>query len=102
MRHELDAAAYRDAIEAADWFERQDRGRGEDFLDEVDAAIDRIVAAPEGGSRLETSDDPAVRRMPMKRFPYVVIYEQRPDGICILAVAHTRRRPDYWSSRRNQ
>ncbi|MBI3461482.1 MAG: type II toxin-antitoxin system RelE/ParE family toxin [Planctomycetes bacterium] len=35
----------------------------------------------------------------LPRFPYRIIYEVRSDEIVILAIAHNRRRPGYWSRR---
>lgn len=39
------------------------------------------------------------RRLPMARFPYSIVYSIEPDAVWILAVAHQRRRPDYWKDR---
>lgn len=32
-------------------------------------------------------------------FPYALFYRRGPDGIVIAAVAHQKRRPDYWRRR---
>jgi hypothetical protein len=40
------------------------------------------------------------RRFLLHRFPYLLIYREREDGVIqILAVAHTSRRPGYWKER---
>jgi hypothetical protein len=50
---------------------------------------------------LETlSDEPSVRRFLLKRFPFAIVYEVVSSDIQILAVAHARRRPQYWKKRR--
>lgn len=36
----------------------------------------------------------------LKRFPYGIIYAQLDERILILAVAHAKRSPGYWESRR--
>jgi len=41
----------------------------------------------------------ANRRMPLRRFPYSVVYLLLPEEIRVLAVAHQRRKPGYWSGR---
>ncbi len=41
----------------------------------------------------------AVRRVAVKRFPYHVFYLEAPEELRILAVAHDRREPDYWTTR---
>jgi hypothetical protein len=35
----------------------------------------------------------------LRRFPYVVIYEVRPDLIEVLAIAHASQAHDYWLTR---
>ena len=39
------------------------------------------------------------RRFPLRRFPFSLIYRIAGDQLRILAVAHRRRRPGYWSQR---
>jgi plasmid stabilization system protein ParE len=41
-----------------------------------------------------------IRRMPLRRFPYSVIYQVRGDEIRVVALAHQRRKPGYWRGRR--
>lgn len=41
----------------------------------------------------------AVRRLAVKRFPYHVFYLEAPEELRILAVAHDRREPGYWTIR---
>jgi len=36
------------------------------------------------------------RRHLARRFPYALIYVERPKHLAVLAVAHCKRRPDYW------
>jgi len=38
--------------------------------------------------------------MRVARFPYAVLYSIVGDQIRVMAVAHDRRRPFYWSGRR--
>jgi hypothetical protein len=40
------------------------------------------------------------RRYYLKRFPYTIAYREAGELIEIGAVAHQKRRPDYWSRRR--
>jgi plasmid stabilization system protein ParE len=39
------------------------------------------------------------RRYLFRRFPYSIIYQITTDELRIVAVAHQRRRPGYWSKR---
>jgi toxin ParE1/3/4 len=39
------------------------------------------------------------RRHLGRRFPYALIYVERLTHLSVLAVAHYKRRPDYWRER---
>lgn len=54
---------------------------------------------PELEHRSTGADDLDVRRVPVSRFPYHLAYLVTPEEIHVLAVAHDRRRPIYWSGR---
>jgi hypothetical protein len=56
--------------EAAEFYEGRVAGLGADFLDEVDAAIERICRFPEAWGRL--GDD--YRRCSLRKFPFLIIY----------------------------
>ena len=67
----------------------------------VDEAVQRIRIDPLAFALLETlPDEPNVRRFLLNRFPYAIIYEVVSTEIRILAVAHARRRPQFWEKRR--
>lgn len=85
---------------AGRWYEDRRPHLGVEFFDAVDAVIDRIVAMPRAGA-LVPQMPPAlsVRRRAVTRFPYQVVYLERPTHIRILAIAHDRRKPGYWQSR---
>lgn len=40
------------------------------------------------------------RRYLLRRFPYSIIYQVTADELRVVAVAHQRRRPAYWSNRK--
>ena len=85
---------------AGRWYENHRQHLGVEFFDAVDATIDQILMLPDAGSLLaRVPADLPVRRRAVPRFPYHVIYVQIEDQIRILAVAHDRRRPGYWSER---
>jgi len=86
--------------EAGHWYEERRTGLGAEFFDAVDAALGYIVRLPHAGARVpRVSADLPVRRAPVKRFPYHVIYLEERETIRVLAVAHDRRRPGYWTTR---
>jgi plasmid stabilization system protein ParE len=39
------------------------------------------------------------RRFPIRRFPYSIIYDIRDNELRVVAIAHHRQKPDYWSDR---
>lgn len=43
----------------------------------------------------------AARRIPLRHFPFFVIYRIHDDFIEVMAMAHTSRKPTYWRSRFN-
>jgi plasmid stabilization system protein ParE len=90
-------AAREELATAVRWFEEQRSGLGAEFYGEVVATTDRLRAFPEGGTPI--SPDQLTRRVIVSRFPYQVVYRLTPTEIVVLAVAHLKRRPNYWKDR---
>jgi toxin ParE1/3/4 len=68
-----------------------------DDLDaKIESALTEIASHPERYSHWEGT--PA-RKYVLPRFPYVIFYLNRTDGVQIVALAHTSRSPGYWKSR---
>jgi plasmid stabilization system protein ParE len=65
------------------------------FLATIDAALAQLLAHPEAAPVARGT----IRRKPLRRFPYSLLYTLRPGEIRILAVMHQSRRPYYWSGR---
>jgi plasmid stabilization system protein ParE len=85
---------------AGRWYEERRVGLGLEFIDAVDAAIDQIARLPHAGTPVRRlPPDLLVRRAPVKRFPYHVVYLEMETTIRVLAIAHERRKPGYWKSR---
>ena len=82
--------------EAADFYDVEDPGLGNIFIDEVERAIEIIARFPEAATLVRGR----VRKKLLVKFPYSLIYSVRSDEIRLLAVAHQRRRPFYWRGRR--
>ena len=85
--------------EAGRWYEAHRAGLGIEFLAAVDNAVARIAETPRVGSPVPGVSDQAIRRRPVRRFPYHVVYIELSDWLQILAIAHDRRRPGYWVGR---
>ena len=91
-----------EAAEAVIWYDDQRLGLGDEFLAELQQALDRVQRGPATMSRLESYAGPhEVRRCLLKRFPYLVIFACRPQEVLIVAISHARRRPLYWLERLN-
>jgi toxin ParE1/3/4 len=82
-------------IEAVAYYEQQSPGLGEGLYDE----IRRMTAAIEQAPHQYPSGRHGSRRILGRRFPYSLVYIERPDCVYIVAVAHAKRRPDYWQAR---
>ena len=85
--------------EAARWYETHRPRLGTEFLDAVGTTVSQIAEAPRIGSLVPGVSDETIRRRPVRRFPYHVVYMELPDRLQLLAIAHDRRRPGYWSGR---
>ena len=80
---------------AALWYEGRQSALGDDFLDEFERTLRRIVAEPERWRMIRGEN----RKLNFNRFPYAIVYSLRADVIYIKAVMHLHRRPFYWQSR---
>jgi plasmid stabilization system protein ParE len=93
-------AARLEAADAAVWYDDQRPGLGDEFLAELQQAVERVRVAPESFARLEGyCGRHDIRYCLLKRFPYLVIFSYRSEEIVIVAVSHVRRRPLYWLER---
>ena len=82
--------------EAASFYaERAHRELGLAFIAEFERSINLLSERPELGALWRGT----ARRLPLRRFPYSVIYRLIDGTIQVLAVAHQRRRPGYWRKR---
>lgn len=81
--------------EAYDWYESQQPGLGDEFLDCVDDIIKRICLMPESYAIVYRD----IRRAVVKRFPYAVYYRIVSSRVIVTAIFHGRRNPKAWQSR---
>jgi len=88
-------SAEEELSEAGVFHEANSVGLGADFLNEVQRVIDIVREYPKIRQALGRD----VRRIVLRRFPFSLIYSVEIDSIVIVAVAHQRRRPDYWKDR---
>jgi plasmid stabilization system protein ParE len=84
-----------EAIAAYDWYAERSLEAANAFQDELQDAGRAIQTHP----KLWATYLHGTRRYLLKRFPFVIVYRVTATRIEILAVAHGRRKPGYWSGR---
>ncbi len=82
--------------EATLFYESRLVGLGRSFAAEIERMVSLIREFPDAGAKVNVDR----RRVVVDRFPYSIVYRRGPDSIVIVAVAHQRRRPHYWRSRK--
>jgi toxin ParE1/3/4 len=81
-------------------YEQRHDGLGLAFLAAVDATVEPLVRWPRAGAPIDgLPEDLDVRRAAVPRFPYYVAYLVTEDRVHVVAIAHDRWRPVYWSGR---
>lgn len=95
MTIKFHSEARKEFFEAADYYEEQVVGLGDDFIDEVEKVLDVIEQQPRSGTKITKTE----RRFLVSRFPYGVIYSIEADQIVIFAMMNLKRKPGYWKSR---
>jgi len=86
----------REEIDTAfDWYYRRSPEAAYAFLAEIIASLAQIASHPQ----LYPSFTKNTHRRILERFPYSVIFQEREDDILVVALAHAKRRPNYWTHR---
>jgi hypothetical protein len=82
--------------EARRWYLARSPSVGERFRVALRRAIGDIRKAPERWP----ADGDGLRSCRVSGFPYRLIYSNDGDYSLVLAIAHCKRRPGYWTERR--
>lgn len=97
---EFEPEASLELSHTASWYEDRRPSLGLDFLGVVDVTVQRIAQRRLPGSRVPgLAETSPIRRVPVPRFPYQIVYIVVDDVVRVLAVAHDRQRPQYWAGR---
>ena len=96
MKLELHPEADQELWEAALRYEFEVPGLGGRFGAEVKRVTDLLLEYPDIGKEVGYGR----RKFSLHRFLFTLIYAPSPEVLHVLAVAHERRRPNYWRSRR--
>ena len=91
----VEEAAELELIGSVAFYDERKTGLGLDFAAAARQALNTIAAAP---ARWPIGKH-GTRRYIMRRFPFVIHYIDMPDKLWIVAFAHAKRRPGYWTER---
>jgi plasmid stabilization system protein ParE len=80
---------------AATWYEARQPELGDDFLDDFELALRRVIHYPQRPRFIQGQN----RKLNLKRSPYATVYELQQDVLFVKAVVHLHRRPNYWRGR---
>ena len=83
-------------LETVVYYETRRAGLGALYLAAFEQALETVRDNPQ---RYRIVKEPGIRRVPLARFPLSIVYRETRERIEILAVAHHKRRPAYWTAR---
>jgi plasmid stabilization system protein ParE len=92
---DLHPAALAELKSAVAWYLEMNETAALNFVEEVDRAIDLVIASPVRWPRSEHG----TRKFVLQRFPFAIVYREKETIVQVLAVAHGHRRPGYWKDR---
>ena len=98
MKLEILEAAENELNEAVAYYQEIEPGLGVRLKEDVRGVIQWIGKNPE----LPRLRPKGYRRVNLKVFAYYIAYDIWADTIWILAIAHGRRRPEYWIERKKK
>lgn len=87
--------AREDFDESFDFYRNRSAGAALGFIAAVDEAIDQFIANP---ARFPFAHS-GCRHITLHRYPFRSVFRDETDRVVIVAVAHAKRRPDYWHGR---
>src|SRR5690554_329134 len=96
MNYQLHPQAALELEEQVIYYEKCALGLGARYNIEFRKTAKQIYLKP---TRFKYLKKPDIRQAAIIGFPYFIVFRVLNGGIQILAVAHYRRRPNYWSER---
>lgn len=86
----ISALAEYEIEEAIEFYESRSKGLGKQFLEYFKGYLKILKANPE---LFSIKKPPFYRELPLKKFPFVIIYEIFQNEVVIYSVFHTSRNP---------
>jgi len=96
MNYYFHPAAEAEHLESVAYYESKRPGLGTSYLAEFERSMNAVCRAPQ---RYAVEKQPDIRRICMKRFSFTILFRESSGDVQVLAVAHNRRRPQYWLGR---
>lgn len=90
-RLEVQSEAIIEIQKAFEWYEGQRAGLGYEFIEEIESGFERLCKNPQH----YTAINQKYRRLRIKRFPYMIIYEIETEQVVINSIRGTRRKPKF-------
>jgi len=91
----LHSEAEADIFEVLAWYRERSRLAARAFVQELTHVVRLAAQSPRTWPIIVGS----TRRIVFPRFPFDLVFRMRGEAIEIVALAHHRRRPDYWYNR---
>jgi len=98
-RQRFHRAALEELLHAADVYNRERAGLGDELVEAVDAILNVAATEAVPGTTLLDNERPSLRRLLLARFPYEIVVMFDDNDLKVVAIAHLRRRPHYWLTR---
>ena len=96
MKVSLAPEAEQELVEGALFYARQANAQlGHAFISEFERSAALLGEQPRLGAVWRGK----VRRLPLRRFPYSIVYHLAASEVRVLAIAHQSRKPGFWRGR---
>jgi toxin ParE1/3/4 len=92
----IEPEAEEDIVAARDWYELQRQGLGDDFELCLEAGLQIAEKKPKAFQKVYKS----IRRVLIRRFPYLIFFVEQSGTVVVIAVFHVRQNPADWKKRR--
>ena len=89
--------AEQELIQGALFYAREANAElGQAFIAEFERSAELLREQPRLGAGWKST----TRRLPLRRFPYSIVYQLRDTEVRVLALAHQSRKPGFWRGRK--
>ncbi len=87
----IEPEAEKEITNAIEWYESKQIGLGLDFLNYLNGYFQTLQF---GKARFEIKRKPVFRELALKRFPFIIIYEEYHSKIIVYSIFHTHQNPN--------